>query len=160
MDRLPPIVACLALLAGCASYSGTGLKPGVATEQDVRAAMGRPALEFAREDGGHTLAYPRGPLGTQTYMVDFGRDGRLAAIRPVLEDETFWRIQPGMTREEILHLLGPPGDSMAYALSGNDSWEWRYMDTWGYLADFSVTFNRDGIVVGKFSRRIDRDRSP
>lgn len=160
-DTLPrwALGLALAVLAGCASFSGLGLKPGVATEPEVRAAMGRPALEFAREGGGHTLAYPRGPLGTQTYMADIGADGRLVAIRPVLDDEVFWRIQPGMTREDILHRLGPPGDHMAFALSGNDSWEWRYMDTWGYVAIFSVTFDRDGIVVGKFSRRIDRDKS-
>src|SRR5689334_1049164 len=123
MDRTAAIVACalLAVAAGCASYSGAGLRPGVATEAEVRAAMGRPALEFAREDGGRTLAYPRGPLGTQTYMADLRPDGRLAAIRPVLQDETFWRIQPGMTREEILHLIGPPGDTMAFALSDTDS---------------------------------------
>ena len=159
MDRIAPIALCLALVAGCASYSGMGLEPGVATEAEVRATMGRPAVEFTREDGGRTLAYPRGPLGTQTYMADLGRDGRLAAIRPVLSDDTFWRIQPGMTRADILHLLGPPGDTMAFSLSDTDSWEYRYMDTWGYLAIFSVTFNREGIVVGKFSRRIDRDKS-
>ncbi len=159
MDRIAPFALCVALLAGCASYSGMGLKPGVATEAEVRATMGRPAFEFTREDGGRTLAYPRGPLGTQTYMADLGRDGRLLAVRPVLSDDTFWRIQPGMTREDILHLLGPPGDTMAFSLSDTDSWEYRYMDTWGYLAIFSVTFNRDGVVVGKFSRRIDRDKS-
>jgi len=159
MSRIAPIVVVLVLLAGCASYSGTGLKPGVATEGAVRAAMGHPAVEFTREDGGRTLAYPRGPLGTQTYMADLGRDGRLLAIRPVLGDETFWRIQPGMTREDILHLIGPPGETMAFGLSDTDSWDYRYMDNWGYLAIFSVTFNREGIVVGKFTRRIDRDKS-
>ena len=159
MGRLAPIAVFLVLAAGCASYSGMGLEPGVATESDVRAAMGRPAVEFAREEGGRTLAYPRGPLGTQTYMADVGPDGRLVAIRPVLDDETFWRVQPGMTRDDVLRLVGPPGDTMAFSLSHTDSWEYRYMDTWGYLAIFSVTFDRNGIVVGKFSRRLDRDKS-
>ena len=48
---------------------------------------------------------------------------------------------------------------MAFGLSHTDSWEYRYMDTWGYLAIFSVTFDRNGIVVSKFSRRLDRDKS-
>lgn len=159
MDRrLAPLAVCLALLAGCASYSGTGLAPGVATEDQVRATMGRPAVEFTREDGGRTLAYPRGPLGTQTYMADLGRDGRLVAIRPVLNDDTFWRIQPGMTRDDILRLIGPPGETGHFSLSDTDAWDYRYVDTWGYLAIFSVTFDRAGIVVSKFSRRIERDR--
>ena len=36
----------LALLAGCASYSGRGLKPGIATETKVRAEMGTPAATW------------------------------------------------------------------------------------------------------------------
>ena len=160
MDRLAALALCLtlAVLAGCASYSGHGLAPGVATEAEVRATMGAPAAEFAREDGGRTLAYPRGPLGTQTYMADLGRDGRLVAIRPVLGDDSFWRIQPGMTRDDVLRMIGPPGQTMAFSLSDTYAWDYRYVDTWGYLAIFSVTFDRRDIVVSKFTQRIERDK--
>ena len=54
------------LLAGCASYDGRGLRPGVSSEAEVRGLMGPPAIELAVDDGGKRLAYPRGPLGTQT----------------------------------------------------------------------------------------------
>jgi hypothetical protein len=155
-----PIAFLLAAgLAGCVSYGGAGLRPGTSSEAEVRASMGPPAFEATLPDGTHRLAYPRGPLGTQTFMVDVGADGRLASIRSVLNDDTFYRIQPGMTRDDILRLIGPPGDTMAFSRTATDAWMYRYVDTWGYIAIFSVTFDRNGIVVSKFSERIDRDKS-
>jgi len=100
----------LALLAaGCASYDGRGLRPGVSSEAEVRGLMGPPAIELAGDDGGKRLAYPRGPLGTQTFMADVGRDGMLQSIRQVLNDDTFNGIRPGLTRDDILRRIGPPG---------------------------------------------------
>jgi hypothetical protein len=162
MTRLLAMLVLAAAIAGCAaynSYGGAGLQRGTSTEADVRATMGRPAAEFRNADGTRVLAYPRGPLGTQTFMVDVGADGRLQAIRQVLGDETFYRIQPGLTEEDILRMIGPPGDKMAFSLSGNYAWDYRFVDTWGYTAIFSVTFNRDGVVVSKISQRIERDKS-
>ena len=45
------------------------------------------------------------------------------------------------------------------SLSGNYAWDYRFVDTWGYTAIFSVTFDRTGIVVSKISQRIERDKS-
>lgn len=148
--------ACIA--AGCASYGGSGLRPGVSTEGEVRAVMGAPAMEFATEDNGRRLVYPRGPLGTQTFMADVGGNGVLRTVQPVLNDDTFYRIQPGLTREQVLRMIGPPGDTMAFSRTGHQAWDYRYVDTWGYQAIFSVTFDRDGIVVSKITQRIERDR--
>ena len=158
MMRMKLIAALIAgaVAAGCASYGGTSLQPGTSTEAQARAVMGQPAVEFPNGDGSRTLAYPRGPLGTQTFMVDLSRDGVVQAVRPVLYDATFYRIQPGMTRDDVLRMIGPPGDTMHFARLDHESWEWRYYDTWGYLAIFSVDFDRDGKVVSKFSRRLER----
>jgi hypothetical protein len=120
--------------------------------------MGAPALEIAQPDGSRTLAYPFGPLGTQTYMADIGPDGKVRSLRQVLSDDSFQAIAAGLTRDEVLRLLGPPGDTMAFPNLRQDSWEWRYVDDWGYPALFSVNFDRDGRVVSKFSRRIERER--
>ncbi len=155
--RYVPCVLALAALAGCASYDGYSLRPGTSTEDEVRSVMGRPAMEFRNADGSRELVYPRGPLGTQTFMADVSRDGVLQAVRPVLSDEVFLRIVPGMTRDQVLRLIGPPGDVMEFPRSGRVSYEWRFMDTWHYTALFSVDFDRNGIVVSKFTRRIERD---
>lgn len=146
------------LLAGCASYSGYGLRPGISTEAEVRGAMGAPAAEFAGSDGSRRLVYPRGPLGTRTFMADVGPDRRLTAVTQVLDDDTFNRIQPGLTRDDVLRMTGPPGQTMAFPRSGHTAWDYRYTDTWGYLAIFSVTFDRDGTVVSKITQRIEHDR--
>ncbi len=150
------LVALLA--AGCASYNGNSLKSGVSTESEVRGVMGQPAAEFTSGDGSRRLAYPHGPLGTQTYMADVGPDGRVQGVRQVLNDDTFHQVRSGMTRDEILRLIGPPGDTMAFERLRQTSWEWRYVDTWGYRAIFSVNFDESGIVVSKFTRRMERDR--
>ena len=153
-----PILLAGLLAAGCASYDGHTLKPGVSTETELRGVMGQPAVEFANSDGSRRLAYPRGPLGTQTYMADVGADGRVLAVRAVLSDDTFHQIRPGLTRDEILRLIGPPNETMAFALLRHVAWDYRYVDTWGYRAIFSVTFDASGIVVSKFTQRIERDR--
>jgi hypothetical protein len=144
--------------ASCAAYDGYSLRPGASTEAEVRAVMGQPALELPEGGGAKRLVYPRGPLGTQTFMADIGKDGVLREVRPVLKEENFYRVQPGMTRDEILRMIGPPGETMRFSLSDTTAWDYRFVDLWGYTAIFSVIFDRDGVVVSKFTRRIDRDK--
>jgi outer membrane protein assembly factor BamE (lipoprotein component of BamABCDE complex) len=157
MKALCLLVSAL-LLASCASYDGRGLRPGVSTEAEVRQVMGEPAMQLPDPDGSRALVYPRGPLGSQTYMVHVGRDGVVQSIEPVLSDATFNAIQPGMTQEEVLRLIGPPRETMSFARLGHVAWDYKYQDTWGYPAIFSVTFDRDGRVVSKISQRLERSR--
>jgi outer membrane protein assembly factor BamE (lipoprotein component of BamABCDE complex) len=150
-------IACVALavaLAGCA-VDGSNLRPGVSTVDEALRGMGPPAMEFPNANGGRQLVYPRGPLGLQTFMVDVSPDGKVLAVRQVLSDEVFNRIRPGMTRDQVLRLIGPPGDHMEFPRTQRVSWEWRYQDSWRYIAIFSVDFDSNGIVVSKFSRRLE-----
>ena len=148
---------CL-LLAACAVYDARSLQPGT-PEAQVRAAMGAPALDIPAPDGSRRLVYPKGPLGTQTFMADVDRNGALVGVHQALTDDVFNGIRPGMTRDDILRLIGPPGETMRFARTQTESWDYRYQDTWGYLAMFSVIFDRDGIVVSKFTQRLERDRN-
>jgi hypothetical protein len=151
--------ACLGLLlAACASYDGRGLQPGMANEGEVRRTMGEPALELRNPDGTRQMAYPKGPLGTQTYMAYIGRDGVLEAIRPVLNEDRFYQIHPGQDRDEVLRLIGPPSETGEFPRLRQTAWDYRFQDTWGYLAIFSVMFDEQGRVVGKVTRRLDRER--
>lgn len=154
--RTAPSLLLAVLLAGCAGYGA--VRPGVSTEAELRGSMGAPAAEFAHGDGSRTLAYPYGPLGTQTYMADLAPNGVVRAVRPVLNDDTFQSIQPGMTQEQVLRMIGPPGETMGFSRQRHVAWDYRYVDTWGYRAIFSVTFDRNGIVVSKISQRIERDK--
>jgi hypothetical protein len=143
-------------LSACAAYDGHTLRAGASSESEVRSVMGAPAVELADADGTKVLVYPHGPLGTTTYIARVGKDGTLEGVRQALTDGTFNQIQPGLTREEILRLIGPPGETMFFARLNQDSWGYRYKDTWGYLAVFSVNFDSNGVVVSKFTRRIER----
>jgi hypothetical protein len=154
MKILTPLIALA--LAACASYSGYGLRPGSATEADVVKVMGKPAMDFTTAGGAHNLVFPRGPLGTQTFIAHLDSRGTLESIEPVLNEEHFYRIQPGMTRDQVLRMIGPPGETMDFGpRTGNVAYTYRFMDGWGYLSDFSVTFGPDWIVRSKIAIRID-----
>ena len=130
-------------LAGCASYSGYTLKAGVATESEVVATMGAPAMRWSEPDGSVQLAYPRGPAGTQTFMARLGPDGKLLRIDKVLRPEYFARIQPGMTQDEVMRLIGPPQPHWTQYFKARDElvWEWLFCDSWNQEAFFDVLFD-------------------
>jgi hypothetical protein len=145
------------LLFACASYDGSSLRAGVSSDADVRSVMGKPGAEYTAADGTRRLVYPHGPLGTQTYVVSVGQDGRVVDVRQALTDETFARIHPGLTEQEILEMIGPPGETMTFARSNTHAWDYRYIDSWGYPSIFSVTFDANGGVVSKISRRLEKE---
>ena len=142
MKLITALIATM-LLAACASYSGAGLKPGEANLEQVQAKMGQPAMRWQDADGSVQLAYPRGPYGYHTYMVKLGPDGRLQSIENALDDRTFRRIVPGLSKEEVLRLLGPPIDSRSvYNKERNElGWEWRFRDAFNEPTRFVVLFD-------------------
>ena len=137
------ILLSIVLLAGCASYSGSGLKPGEARIEDVHALMGPPALRWQDADGSVQLAYPRGPLGFHTFMVQLGPDGRLQSIANVLDEDSFARIRAGLSSEQVLRVLGPPDYSASVYFKARDElvWDWRYCDGFGRPAHFMVLYD-------------------
>ena len=131
------------LLAACASYSGSGLKPGEARLDEVQALMGLSALRWQDADGSIQLAYPRGPAGLESFMVKLGPDGLLQSIANVLNEQTFARIRPGITKDEVLRLIGPPDYSRSVYFKARDelAWEWRFREVYGNPARFAVLFD-------------------
>jgi hypothetical protein len=149
------LATVIVLAAGCA---GPGSFVGRA-EADLRAGMGPPLAEYRNPDGSRTLAYSYGQFSGQTYLADVDGTGSVRGVRQVLVEENFARLQPGMTRDEVLRLIGPPVDSMAFPRRAEISWEYRFIDTWGYRALFYVNLDERGIVVSKLTRRIENDRA-
>jgi hypothetical protein len=125
------VVFSALLIAACTSYSGSNLKPGVSTLPEVVASMGEPAIVWKNPDGSQQLAYPRGPAGTQTFMAYVGPDGKLQRIEGVLDMAHFARIQAGMSKEEVLRVLGPPGPlwTQTYSRSNTLAWSWLFCDS-------------------------------
>lgn len=121
------VVLLTLVLAACASYSGAGLRPGDARLDDVVQLMGQPAMRWQDPDGSIQLAYPRGPAGIHTFMVRLGPDGRLRSVANVLDEAHLARIRPGMTKEQVLRVLGPPDYGRTAYFKARDElvWDWR-----------------------------------
>jgi hypothetical protein len=151
------VLGVLAMLSGCAGYDGFQLKPGVAREPDVIVAMGDPAMRWLTVDGGEQLVYPRGPAGTQTFMVFIGADGHLQRIEGVLDTAHFARIEPGKSDQAaVLRLLGPPQPQWTVYFAARDElvWEWRFCDDWNKQSFFDVLFDASsGVVRSTMQRR-------
>lgn len=137
------------LLTSCASYSGRDLMPNQSLIGDVQSAMGQPAMRWDKADGSVQLAYPRGPAGYHTYMVRLGADGKLQSIENVLQGESFARIHQGMSKAEVLELLGPPNPVWTVYYQSRDelAWEWRFCDDWHEASRFNVLFDASKEVV-------------
>jgi outer membrane protein assembly factor BamE (lipoprotein component of BamABCDE complex) len=77
----------------------------------------------------------------------------------LLNDEIVGQVQQGQTRDQVFAILGPPVQTMPFPRLGHVAWDYRFVDTWGYQAVFSVTFDANGIVVSKLTTRLDRDKA-
>jgi hypothetical protein len=119
----------LLLLAGCASYSGGGLKPGQSTEADVRKTMGQPAAVRTAADGGQVLWYPRQPYGRESYAARIQPNGTLAGIEQRLTTDNIAKIRLNETNaEQVLDVLGPPYRILDIPRLERKAWEY-YVQT-------------------------------
>lgn len=163
MRALCGTLAVLAILAGCASYGGRGLKPGESTLADVLDVMGTPAMQWENSDRSVQLSYPRGPVGVHSFMVYINSEGRLVSIENVMQSVAFGRVQAGMTQAEVLQTLGPPVPAWTtyFAARRELVWEWRYCDDWNAASRFDVLFDGDtGKVRSTLTWREDCHRGP
>jgi hypothetical protein len=147
--RCLPAFLCGLLFSACAGYSGANLKSGVATEAEVVQTMGSPAMTWKLPGGSKQLAYPRGPMGFQTYMVFIDPAGKLERNVNVMDMASFARVQPGMSQAEVLQLLGPSQPQWSAYFKARDElvWEWRYCDSWNQAARFDVLFDGTSKIV-------------
>ena len=146
--------AVLLLVAGCASYSGWGLKPGVSRAEEIRVVMGEPVRICPLPGGGQNLIYPRGPAGLHTFNVHVDKDGVLGSIENVLEERGFVLVRNGTsTKDDVLCIFGPPYIETYFKARNELVWDYRFRDTWGYPSRFHVLFNDAGIVTATMQIR-------
>jgi hypothetical protein len=140
------MTSLLASLLACDVGMHT-LKPGVATRDDVFRVMGRAANEWKQPDGSTVIEFSRQPEGVENWFVVLGPDGRLKEIRNVLTDASFARIRNGMTKDEVVQVIGTPGQRVNFPLKREEVWSWRYSPQPGNKFDFNVHFDLGGRVV-------------
>ncbi|HXF67338.1 MAG TPA: hypothetical protein VNK67_11670 [Burkholderiales bacterium] len=133
------------LIAGCSGVRA--LAPQQSTAAQVRDRLGNPTdIRFA-PDGEELWEYARGPMGTETWLVRIGRDGKVKEIAQLLTGERFDRIVPGKsTKPEVRDLLGRPSDQSFF--DGEAVWSWRVLVS-PQLGWFHVRFTREGVVKEK-----------
>jgi hypothetical protein len=143
---------CLALgsLGACASYGPRDWPPGTPRSEVVK-AMGAPTVERGptRDAAPGTvrrLVYARGPMGHHTYMLDFDADQRLLAATQVLTSSRFSQVQPGMQRQDLLDLLGPPTDVRSFPRQREHVWAYRHENT--MCLWFEISVSEAGRVTG------------
>jgi hypothetical protein len=143
--QLSALVIAFAL-GGCASYSGSSLKPGASSQADVRAVMGAPAaVHSAPADASFSESweYPRGPLGRHTFMARFDRSGKLVAIDQVLTIAMVARIRMGQDgREDVARLLGRPGQVFPLR-DGGEGWDYAAYADGGQMRKIRIIINFD-----------------
>lgn len=140
------VLAAMVSLSGCDYFASKTLKPGVSTESEVRALMGRPELVWAEEDGTRILEYPRAPTGHDTYMVTIGPDGKFVAMENMLTKERFEQIKAGMTRDQVRRMLGKPSEIEFFTLSRQEVWSFKHIGEMSDSDMFNVHFDMAGIV--------------
>ena len=148
---LPLAVALL--LGGCAtgSYGPGPLAPG-ATQADAIARMGQPTGRHKLDGGGERLEFARGPAGRDTFMLDFGSDGKLTRIEQVLTEANFLQLEVGMSADEVRKRIGRPGRVTFLSRQQHQLW-WYTFDT-PFCIVFQVSIDTDG-KVAEFSNNSD-----
>jgi hypothetical protein len=141
------LLAFAGLLTGCDFVAEKELKAGLSTKEDVIARMGKPEMIWEEKDGSAKYEYPRGPEGHQTWMVSFAPDGRYLGMENILNETTFAKIQPGMSRDDVRKIVGKPGKSAVNPLTNQEQWTWRYQERPSEGRMFHVIMTRDGQVV-------------
>jgi len=142
------IAAAIVTLSGCATpVRDERLRPGVTTSAEVQQYYGAPSRVWPEADGGHTLEYATQPFGRTCYMVRLDAQDRFVSSVDGLSAASRARIEPGMTPEQVLRVLGRERTRVFFKLSGEDVWDWNIEpDMNGYLLRFNVHF-KDGVVL-------------
>ena len=141
------LLAVLTLLAGCDEQRIRELEEGVSTEQDVRARFSEPEQVWQEADGSRTLEYNRQPAGRRNYMITIGTDGKMSALRQVLNPDNFKRVQPGMGVEDVRRMLGKPAKQVPYKLKNEVVWTWMFLEPPSDKKAFNVVFSPDYRVL-------------
>lgn len=143
-------LAGLLTLAGCEPQRADKLVEDVSTEADVKRLFGEPKKVTVAADGTRTLDYPKQPEGFANYVMVIGADGKLKSLRQLLNPDNFAKVQPGMSRDEVVNLLGPFARERRFDLKNETLVEWRYRDQQDVKL-FGVTFDAGGRVLSTAS---------
>ncbi|HEY9095338.1 MAG TPA: outer membrane protein assembly factor BamE [Hydrogenophaga sp.] len=143
----------LLVLSACDQQRISELEEGVSTEADVRERFGAPEAVWDGPDGDQIYEYNRQPEGYQNYQITIGADGKMSALRQVLNPDNFSRVEVGMPMETVRKMLGKPMKITPFELKREVHYDWRYRDGPNESDSkiFTVVFDSDYHVVSTAS---------
>ena len=144
--RLSAVCFLAALVAGCASFDGSGLVLGKSTESEVRVLMGTPSQTLELPGGQKALYFSRLPEGRMMFVATIDSDGILCTFDQRLTRQNIaWLVAGTSTKKDVLGHFGPPGDVGRYPRLEREWWEYKYFD-YQDRRILTVQFSDDGIV--------------
>ena len=118
------VVVLSLMLASCAGYAPHDQLIG----QDrvtLVAAMGQPERETTTGNF-KKLHFVRSPSGWDTYFVYLDENDRVLRWEQVLTEDSFNSIQPGMTKDQVVQILGATKITNGLARNRGSVWHYRY----------------------------------
>lgn len=136
------VIALIVLLTGCAGYAPTNTMVGSGRDEIVQ-VLGKPTTELLTADG-KLLIYSKGPFGKETFFVYLDRDGVMQRWEQVLDEKNFERIVPGITRDQVIEIIGESKDRFGLARGRGYVWNYRYINPFCFW--FQIEFAADHTV--------------
>jgi outer membrane protein assembly factor BamE (lipoprotein component of BamABCDE complex) len=78
-------------------------------------------------------------------------------MTPGLNDDKAAKIVSGMDAASVEAAIGAPHQRVRFDNLKATAWDYRYVDTWGYITDFSVMIGDNNMVINKVSARAYAD---
>jgi hypothetical protein len=136
------IVFAVLIASGCASYAPSKDLIGQSRATLV-AQMGEPEREYEQQ-GLKKLHFPRGPAGSHTYFVYLDNSDRVVNWEQVLTEERFGTIRPGMSRNEVIDILGI--SKITNGLARHRGYVWHYRYATPHCQSFVIEFTAEDVV--------------
>ncbi len=140
---LTVLALCItAIVSACAGYAPSNNLVGQHRDS-VTQTLGQPEREYV-VDGKKKLHFPRGPAGSHTYFVFLNDEDKVVGWEQVLTEERFNQIVPGMSKEQVIDLIGISRITNVLARQRGYVWHYRYWNT--QCASFVIEFTPEDTV--------------
>ena len=135
-------------LGGCERYLMEDIRPGVTHQSEVQEHMGPPGIEWRNDDGSVVWEYSMQPAGVTCYHLTIDSGGVIQKVEQVFTEARRASIQPGMTEQQVRHLIGKPARQFAFPNKGEVVWDWLVDDRMPAESKFfNVFFDQAGVVT-------------
>ena len=138
----PLFLTLMVILAGCAALRPKPEDMGI-TISAFTQKYG-PPTSVTETNSGKRLVYSTGPYGKEAHFVDVDPNGRITAWQQVLTEDNFKRIQPNMSAQAVIDLLGPCSETHSLARNRGSVCSYRYRSP--FCQWFSIELTAEGFV--------------